>query len=283
MTCSRRRWVNESIYSVCIEGALRARGKPFQVTTLIAGKEVVRIGSHDLNTSCVERWVLEDLERFSPSVVTRPFKDSLSLTHCAHGWCAVVAQVSCSTIKHNEFGGPLTSLKRKEARACRWSLQRVFRNRRGGYFQSATQNSESGGSRRCFILVHVDEETRSKRYRFNTCWSPEEVIHSEERLGFFSTSDSLLWGPSKLRYFETEVAGKGRSSRRLRHRSEPRMSTELISLSASVVFALLARSPSVGKSANPPSGRLQPIPRQFASPDCVDEMKTGVQLCTSRI
>jgi len=106
MTCSRRRWVNESIYSVCIEGALRARGKPFQVTTLIAGKEVVRIGSHDLNTSCVERWVLEDLERFSLSVVTRPFKDSLSLTHCAHGWCAVVAQVSCSTIKHNEFDGP---------------------------------------------------------------------------------------------------------------------------------------------------------------------------------
>jgi len=57
-----------------------------------------------------------------------------------------------------------------------------------GDLQSATQNSESGGSRRCFILAHVDEETRSKRHRFNTCWSPEEVIYSEEHLGFFSTA-----------------------------------------------------------------------------------------------
>jgi len=54
-------------------------------------KRLFWIGSHDPNTSCVERWALVDLERFSLSgFVMRPLKNNLSLTRCAHGWCAVV-------------------------------------------------------------------------------------------------------------------------------------------------------------------------------------------------
>ena len=51
----------------------------------------------------------------------------------------------------------------------------------------------------------------------------------------------------------------------LHHRSESRMPAELMNQCLCRV-GLLAKLPSVGKPANSPPGRLQPIPRQFNSP-----------------
>ena len=85
--CGRRSVLNDLLAAAM--GELKHRGGvestrraiPDRRIFRFMGKEVVRIGSHDLNTSWIERWVLEDLGHFSLSgFIMRPLK----ITYCPH-------------------------------------------------------------------------------------------------------------------------------------------------------------------------------------------------------